>query len=133
MRFQIAAGVPGLGPRGQPEDAVAPQVPKRANPRVALVVDRREMAEPRLGQEGIDLFRGHRHAYFTTVCSTNSSPNALVKLARSSVERFATSLAMSALKSSRDSHVSSAIPSYGASWPSGTLVTAFTTYPVRCS
>src|SRR5256885_16630334 len=127
MILQVAAGMPGLGARSQPEHPIAPQVPKRPNARVASVVDGCEMAEAGFRQESVDLFGRHRHGYFTTVCPTNSRPNALVKLARSSVERLATSLAMSALKSSRDSHVSSATPSYGASWPSGTLVTRFTT------
>src|SRR5205807_10183669 len=134
MRSEVAARVAGLGPGGQPEHSIAPQEPQGPDPRLPLIVDGGEVAQARLGKERVDLLRRHGHVgYFTTVCSTNSRPNPSVKLVRSSVDRLATSLAISALKSSRESHVSSATPSYGATCPSGTRITRFTTYPVRCS
>src|SRR5919106_3201570 len=71
--------------------------------------------------------------YFTMCRSTNSRPKPSVKFARSWVLTAAVSLAMSALKPSRSSQVSSATPSNGRSCPSGTRVTRCTTYPVRCS
>src|SRR5439155_10102281 len=123
---EVPAGVAGLAAGGEPELTVPPQEPQRPDPRMAVSVHRGEVAQPGLGQKGIDLLGGHGHGYFTTSCSTNSSPKPLVKLARSSLARLATSLPMSALNPSRSSHVSTATPSYGASCPSGTRVTTAT-------
>src|SRR5262249_6836792 len=91
-----------------------------------LQADLRGLVGQIVGEGQLPVPVGHRRGYLTMSESTNRTPEPLVKLARSSVEACIAGLAMSILKSSRESHVRTASPSYGASPSPATRVTMFT-------